>query len=312
MNILLVDVDTIIPNLALCKLKKYYEDQGHTVALIKDNKSVLPLNLEDYDKIYVSCIFDYHKNQCKKWEGIAEIGGSGYSIEKKLPDEIENVKPRINQGFTMRGCCRACEFCIVNRKEGKPKIIGDIYDIWDGESPDLVIMDNNILSIPSHFKKIAKQCRKEKLTVDFNSGFDFRLLTDDICQDMFSVKQYCGNVKLAFDHISYRRGVLKALKMLRKNGLKDWCSRWYVYVGTYDTFETVIQRVNLLREHKQLAFVMRDRKVAAKSYPLWKEFHELYCYSSSPQIFCTTPYYPGVMKNKSAKKHKGMKPLLEL
>jgi len=298
MRILLVDVDTKIPNLALHKLKKYHEDRGDVVTQIRDRKNTLPITIKTYDKIYVSCIFDYHKRQCQKWEGIAEIGGSGYSITKKLPDEIEEIKPRINQGFTTRGCIRNCYFCVVPKKEGMIRAIGDVYDLWDGKSKQIIIMDNNILALPKHFMKVSEQIKKENLIVDFNQGLDFRLLTDEICIRLLSLKHRWGNMRFAYDDIAYTKSVLKALKMLEKHGLKKWSTRWYVYVGTKDTVDTVVQRVNLLRECNQLAFVMCDRQVCDKSYPLFKEFQELYAYSSAPHIFVNTPYYPGVMKAK--------------
>lgn len=257
-KILLVNVDSVIPNLALEKLRVYYERKGDKVTKAKDESAgILPF-IDGYDKIYVSCVFDYNKHFCKKWEGIANIGGSGYSLKKCLPAKIERIKPKMNFGFTTRGCIRNCYFCIVRKKEGYIHIVGDIYDLWDGKEKNIIIMDNNTLALPKHFFKICSQLKKEKLVVDFNQGLDHRLLTDKICQELFSLR-HLQQIRFAFDDILYKKSVLKALKMLKKNGLKNGSTRWYVYVGVKDTVENVLERVNILRDAKQLVFVMRDR-----------------------------------------------------
>jgi hypothetical protein len=253
MKVLLIDVDSIIPNLALKKIEQYHVDLGDEVIWN------FPLSKYDCDKIYVSCVFDWNKWKCDEWEGIAEIGGSGYSLSKNLPDEINNIKPKINYGFTTRGCVRNCYFCIVPKKEGKVRIVGDIYDFWDGKAKLITIMDNNILAVPEHFKKIISQIKKEGLTVDFNQGLDHRLLTDELCADLVSVRH--KELRFAFDHISYKQSVLNAIEILKRNGRDKFNTRWYVYVGEKDTFETVYERLAILKENNQGAYVMRDRKV---------------------------------------------------
>ncbi|GAH92586.1 unnamed protein product, partial [marine sediment metagenome] len=84
-----------------------------------------------------------------------------------LRPEIEEMKPKINIGFTTRGCIRKCPFCIVPEKEGKIRVVGDIYDFWDREGTELIILDNNILALPEHFKMICTQLKQENLKVDF-------------------------------------------------------------------------------------------------------------------------------------------------
>ena len=120
MKILVVNIDSTIKNLALQKIVMYHKSKGHRVRQINDD---LPYSLlrESYDKVYVSCIFSWNKEHCKKWEGIADIGGSGYSLTKELPPEIDAMNPKINMGFATRGCIRKCYFCIVPKKEGKIK-----------------------------------------------------------------------------------------------------------------------------------------------------------------------------------------------
>ena len=147
MKILLINIDSTKPNLALKKIEKYHKDKGDEI--VWD----FPLMAAWADKIYVSAIYTWSKDKCGEWEGRAEIGGSGYDLKKTLPPEIENVRPRINMGFTTRGCVRRCPFCIVSEKEGGIRAVGDIYDIWDGRSKEVELLDNNILALPDHFEK---------------------------------------------------------------------------------------------------------------------------------------------------------------
>lgn len=245
-----------MPNLALKKIEKFYLDNNDKVTWD------FPLMRHLVDKIYVSCVFDWNKKFCREWEGIAEIGGSGYDLRKKLPPEIEKVKPKINIGFTTRGCIRNCYFCIVSAKEGKIRVEGDIYDIWDSKSKQITLLDNNILALPKHFELVCSQIRKENLIVDFNQGLDHRLLTKSLCKTLLSIKN--KELRFAFDDIRYKPTVLRAISILKDCGVSNWATRWYLYVGEKDTFETVYERMKILQENKQGVYVMRDRKVYNK------------------------------------------------
>lgn len=294
MDILVVNLDSIIPNLALQKIVMYHKIKGDRVRQIEDNKSKrklpYPLLIDSYDKVYVSCVFSWNKPRCQKWEGLAKIGGSGYSLTKELPPEIDALKPKINMGFTTRGCIRKCHFCVVPQKEGYIREVGDIYDIWDGKGKDISLMDNNILALPKTFFKICRQLKKENLKIDFNQGLDHRLLTDKICKELLSLRYSSdagGKIRFAYDDVAYKPTVLRALKMLKKNGMRDWHTRWYVYVGIKDTVETVLERVNLLRSWKQAVFLMRDRDKAVMSN---RVFAKIYSWTSTIPAFSTIEF----------------------
>lgn len=274
MKVLIIDIDSTIPNLALKQVEKYHLDKGDTV------EWQMAIDINNVDYAYVSCIFPENRKKCEIFQGKAFIGGTGWDIYKKesiekgipvrvteLPKEISDIKPRINWGFTTRGCIRKCKFCFVPEKEGYIQAVGDIYDIWDGRSKELFVMDNNILAMPDHFINIAEQLKKENLKVDFNQGLDHRLVDKDIWLTLKSLK-HIKEIRFAYDDIAYKNTVTKAIELMQENGLRDWETRWYVYVGEDDTFETVYERLLLLRGYKQRAYLMRDRKVADN--PMWK------------------------------------------
>lgn len=272
MKIMLIDIDSKIPNLALKKIEKYYLDKGDEV--VWNN----PVMAYFVDKIYVSCIFINNRYKCVRWEKLsnAEIGGTGYDIYKKLPDEIENIKPRINWGFTMRGCMRKCEFCVVPRKEGKLRIVGDIYDIWDGKAKKIVIMDNNILANVKHFKKICYQLMKEKIKVDFNQGLDHRILTKEIATLLKQISH--TEYYFAFDELKSFKTVERAITILQKCGIRR--SVWYILTGFNTKFSQDLFRCNYLRSRGQQGYVQKyDSRKPIKAVTIlsnWVNAHLLF------------------------------------
>jgi hypothetical protein len=100
--------------------------------------------------------------------------------------------------------------------------------------------------------------RKENLTVDFNQGLDCRLLTEELCQELLSVKR--KETRFAFDSMGVMPAVERSCNLLKKCGQKEWDSRWYVYAGPENTFEDVFERINFLRDRQQGVYLMRDKK----------------------------------------------------
>jgi len=271
MKISLIDIDSTIPNLALKKCEKYHLDRGDTVDWNNELMAMMA------DKVYVSCVFTENKEKCREWEGRALIGGTGYDLRVKLPEEIEAVKPRINFGFTTRGCIRKCEFCFVPEKEGLVHSVGDIYDIWDGKSRELVLMDNNIMAMPSHFKMICGQLRKEKLKVDFNQGLDIRLLTDELAKELASIR-HTSDIRFAWDNIKNEDQIIRGIELLKKHKCKR--GMFYVIVGFDSTMEQDLYRFNKLKELGQRAYCMRFKTVKGD-----RNYSELSAWVNQPRFF---------------------------
>jgi len=268
MQIGLIDVDSIIPNLALMKISAYHKQKGDNITLLHDK--VISARLIDFDKVYISCIFEENREIAIKIAGQfknSDVGGVGIN-HKRLPDEIEHLMPDYDLypnvdysiNFTTRGCCRDCSFCKVRQHEGYIRVNCDIYEFWNPKHKKIVLLDNNILALPEHFMKIAGQIKENNLQVDFNQGLDHRLLTPKICKTLLDLK-HIHEIRFAFDKPEYKKTVVKALNMLEKAGLKEWQSRWYVYVGVDDDFYSVYNRLKLLRKHKQGVYLMRDKRV---------------------------------------------------
>ena len=170
-NILLIDIDSVIPNIALKKCEIYHKGIG-------DHVETTAMFESWADKIYVSSVFEWSKKETAYWSSNprALIGGTGWDYSVKLNPEIDAIVPKINVGFTTRGCVRKCEFCFVPKMEGLIRPVADVLQIWDGKSKEIMLLDNNILALPAHFRKICDQIRVNKLKVDFNQGMDLRIL----------------------------------------------------------------------------------------------------------------------------------------
>ena len=232
-------------NIAIEKIKMYYEQQHERVV------DYLPLEHHLYDKIYCSSLFKF--NDKKQIPDDVICGGTGFDLTTVLPDEIESMKPKLNMGFTTRGCIRKCPFCVVPEKEGWIRKTGDIYDIWDGKSKSIILLDNNILSLKNHFKDICRQIKKENLSVDFNQGLDHRLLTNGIADMLKSMRR--KEYRFSFDSLKDENSVRKAIDILNKYEIKH--SMWYVLTG-YDTDPVEdLMRLELLKSHEQRAYVQR-------------------------------------------------------
>ena len=283
----IIDIDSKIPNLALKKIEKFYRDKGEEVEWNN------PLMASVSDKTYVSCVFTENKDKCNEWVGRAEIGGTGYDLTIKLPPEIDVIKPRINFGFTTRGCIRKCEFCFVPQKEGLIKVEGDIYDIWDGEAKELVLMDNNILALPKHFKFICSQLRKEKVKVDFNQGLDIRLLTDDLAEELATIR-HISDIRFAWDNIKDEQTIRKGIEILKSHKCKR--GMFYVIVGFNSTIEEDLYRFNVLKGLGQRAYCMRYKTVKGQ-----REYSDMASWVNQVRFFESMSYerYVECRKNRN-------------
>ena len=251
MKVLLLNIDSKLPNIALKKIEMWHKQQGDQI--VWD----MPLELNGADKVYASCIFTKNRDRMLNYIGLRPDligGGTGYDLTIKLPAEIEAMKPKINYGFTTRGCIRHCPFCFVPQAEGYIRIVGDIYDIWDGKTNEIVLLDNNILALPKHFKAICGQAVRENIMLDFNQGLDIRLVTPLICEILRETK--LKRIRFAFDDPSLEKIVRNKVSMLRGHHIKE-AFPFYVLVGFDTTFEEDLHRLNVLKELNCRAYVMR-------------------------------------------------------
>jgi len=233
MKIGLFDIDSKYHNLALMKLSAYHKNKGDEVGFYE------PILSPIYDKVYVSKIFSKKNINEGYIPEDCVIGGSGFNSKTNLPDDIEHTKPdyflynlNYSLGFTTRGCIRNCGFCIVRQKEGNIKEHAEIEEFLNLKSNIVVLLDNNFLALSSHIKKLQKYIEKGWI-MDFNQGFDIRLINKENAELLFKVKHY-KQIHFAWDQMICEKEVKEGLKILFKAGIKPYKIMVFILCN-YDT-----------------------------------------------------------------------------
>ena len=267
-SVLLVDLDSTIPNLALMKISAYYKEKGVEVGF----------NVTNPTKAYISCLFKKNRGLADSsanlvsltYPGIEiDIGGPGYSLSQCLPKEIEIMQPDYELypdidyalGFTTRGCIRNCPFCIVPKKEGKLHRVSSIYQIYHPRFKAIKLLDNNILADMENFREIIEFCKKFNLKVDFSQGLDARLLNEESAQLLSTVRPMkCWD--FAFDSLNYEPYVRRAIDLLKNAGINLRNSvQFYVYCNKSDGeygFNSALKRCEILKNEGTNPYVMLD------------------------------------------------------
>jgi hypothetical protein len=273
MNILLIDVDSKIPNLALMKLSTYHKAKGDTVKLQVIGEYTNNIRSDIIpDKIYASIIFKKNKHkldglsffyQDVKPENII-IGGSGYDLNSKLPDEVDRLKPDYDlypncdssYGYTTRGCNRQCYFCIVPKKEGKFTRYMDPSVFYDKRFDKIFFLDNSILWDKEWFRHVIQFCINNKLKPWFNQGLDIRLIDERDIKLLMKVKRI-EMFEFAWDDIKLEKIVKHKIQMMKDCGLNTRQKvQIYTYVDSDNEFESGLYRCNELKKLNVNAFVM--------------------------------------------------------
>lgn len=258
-NVLLVDVDSKIPNLALMKISAYHKLRGDDVGFT---------NTDNPDIVYASVVFSKNKHFVDGLkfyypESEIVIGGSGYDLNSKLKNEIEFIKPdydlypsTYSQGYTSRGCNRSCGFCIVPKKEGKFKTWQHPKEFYDERFDEMVFLDNNILLDKGWFKEVITFCIEHSLKIQFNQGLDLRLIDESDAGLLRNVR-HCGMVGFAWDSLELETIVLKKLKLLEEVGFNLRSEiQLFCYVDSDKDFDSGLYRANKLKQAGVNAFLM--------------------------------------------------------
>lgn len=264
MTIGLFDLDrTGFPNVALMKLSAWHKSQGDTV---------LPLNSGlPADRRYGSVVFTWNRPKAAALTAQgAIVGGSGVDLDNKLPDHVEAMRPDYSLygidygvGYLMRGCIWDCDFCVVPKKEGKPREVATIDHLLNlsGRSrPFVVLLDNEFF-----WREKWAIARLQEFTergIDWcpSQGLDVRVVTAPLVDALaaspfWNVKRSRRQITFAFDSLSiearYRRGVEMLLSKIAA-----WHLQSFVLVGHDSTIEQDLRRIAIIREYGIDPFVM--------------------------------------------------------
>lgn len=296
MKILLVDVDSTIPNIALMRLSLYYKVLGHIVELkrlgisIYDKPKVTEVNNEGYDLTFASAIFKGTiDGVCFKYPHLVDIGGTGTdNIAKTLRREVEDcgcdysIYPDCDTsyGFLSRGCIRNCEFCLVREKEGSLRQVAKISDIVKHKK--VKFLDNNFLALPNH-EDLLQELIYKKIRCQFNQGLDIRLV-NDVNALLLSELNYMGEYIFAFDSLALQPIVEQKLAILKKYIQKDWKIKFFVYCHPKLSIPNdVYHRILWCKEHKVLPYFMRHQDCWTS--PEFRTYNDFSAWCNQPGIF---------------------------
>lgn len=268
MKIGLIDVDGHnFPNLALMKLSAWHKRQGDTVEWYE------PLLGGHYDKVYMSKVFSFtHDYEYPINADEVVKGGTGYNIQlvdgkevytkdKPLAEPIEHIMPDYSiygvtdtaYGYMTRGCPRGCDFCIVQRKEGKGKTVAPLSEFWNGQK-NIVLLDPNFFCV-REWEDNARQLIESKAWVDFSQGVDIRAMTDEKAEAISQMK--IKLIHFAWDRYRDKEILLPKLeRFIKKTNFNYRKIGVYILVNFDSTFEQDLERVYTIRDMGASPYVM--------------------------------------------------------
>ena len=254
----LVHADGAIPNLALMTLARHFRDRGEPVRLVRSAKTLW----DEPGECYGSSIFTFSEPRRKTLEsswGAIRWGGTGVDLRSNLADiepseDWDSLRPdysiypdyRFSLGFTQRGCRMRCQFCVVPAKEGKPRSVKTIHQIWRGEPwpKKLVLLDNDFFGQPeSEWKARIHEIKEGRFKVSFCQGINIRQITEEAALALAPV-EYRDNefrervLYTAWDNLGDERVFKRGVEILRVAGIPPTHLRVYMLTG-YRPSETM-------------------------------------------------------------------------
>lgn len=307
MKVLLLHLDGALPNFALMRLAAHHRAAGDLVELRRaDNGGSLHPRMGDpaWDRVYGSLIFERTRPLAETartlYPGIV-LGGTGWDLARTLesvgvdddiaPDYTDYPRWRQSMGFTQRGCRMTCKFCVVPRKEGKPRSVATIAQIWRGEPHprELLLLDNDFFGNPDWPARID-EIRSGRFRVCFTQGINARTLTDEAAAALASVNYRDDSMKTrrlytAWDNAGDEDRLFAGLEALVKHGVRPRHIMVYMLIGFWrgETHADRDHRRQRLRDFGALPFPMpftRDPELVGfqrwviKRYDTYIPWHE--------------------------------------
>lgn len=256
--VLLVHIDGKLPNLALMKLAAHHRARGDTVRFTKRVRR--ELGQPEPDRVYGSAIFSSSEPRVREllqeYPG-AIVGGTWNPDEPRTVEQVIGVDDferydyslypgfPASMGFTARGCRLRCGFCVVPRKEGKPKPVATIADIWRGDPypKHLHLLDNDFFGQPrADWEARIDEIRTGGFRVCLNQGINVRTIDEAAAAAIASVDYYDDSFKTrrlytAWDNLRDERVFMRGVETLERAGVPPRRLLVYMLVG-YDKSET--------------------------------------------------------------------------
>lgn len=248
-------IDGELPNIALMKLAAWHIARGDFVEMRRDLSRGL-FDVEP-DVHYASSIFKFSQERLLRFQLAwprAIIGGTGTpfltTVEQHLGvEEFErqdySIYPEFEDsiGFSQRGCRLKCRFCVVPGKEGKPKGVNRIANIWRGEPwpRHLHLLDNDFFGQPEWRERVA-EIRDGGFKVSLSQGINVRLIHEEGAKALAGLDYRDGHFKArrlytAWDNLRDEPIFFRGVDILEAAGIPPRHLMVYMLIG-YDPAET--------------------------------------------------------------------------
>lgn len=316
MRVRLTHIDGALPNLALMRLSHWHKSQGHEVVLRRNVEKTdiaeLPDLFEgDYDRVYGSAVFKFSQIKLMRFMRAfpdAIVGGTGshqppdHSVEAAvIGSEWEHYdysiypEAKFSMGYTQRGCRLKCGFCVVPEKEGKPRSVSTIPQIWRGEGhpKHLHVLDNDFFGQPREsWMARLDEMRSGGFKVALTQGINCRMIDDESAAAIASIDYRDGKkfedkrLYTAWDSLHDEKRLMRGLELLAKHGVlpshlmvymligyrkgeteADWCHRQ----STLRAFGATPYVMPFVRTKETLGFQRWVRNNTDKRVP-WEKF----------------------------------------
>jgi hypothetical protein len=252
MNVLLVQCDGKMPNLALMRIAAHHRAQGDYVYLsqVRNAKhDFQPTLFDRWDKVYASLIFTKSQPIARAIKAVypqAVIAGSGwnckrtddYGIPEQGPRDFTDYPAfRSSLGFSQRGCRLSCGFCKVPEMEGKVRDVATIREIWRGEPwpKEIILLDNDFFGSPTWREKLA-DVKAGGFKLSLSQGVNARLMSEEQAAALASV-DYRNDamdrkcIHTAWDSLDDERPLFRGLNAFKKAGVRPDNITVYMLVG---------------------------------------------------------------------------------
>lgn len=265
----LIHADGALPNLALMKLAGFHRSLGEEVRLVRGRAREL---WDPPGEVFGSSIFSFSaekRAQIEQTWGPVRWGGTGIRLESSLseidpgldwetmpPDYSDYPDFKASIGFTQRGCRLSCKFCVVPKKEGKPRSVRTIHDIWRGgrHPKKIVLLDNDFFGQPvEEWKARMNELYAGDFRVCFSQGINLRQVNELTARSLATV-QYRDNkfqerrLYTAWDNLGDEPIFKRGVELLRDAGIPPKHLMVYMLVGFSkdETWEKILYRFNEL------------------------------------------------------------------
>lgn len=268
MQVRLTQIDGKLPNLALMKLAHWHKAQGDITHLARTPN---PTMFEPtYGKVYGSSIFGWSAPVVQRLrEGYPEaiVAGTGTgdyrTVEQVIGEDTYeyydySIYPnyQFSLGFTQRGCRLNCGFCVVPKKEGRPKSVNTIADIYrDNGVKNICLLDNDFFGQDTdEWQRRLLEIREGGFKVCFNQGINIRMINEESANALSTIPYYDDQFKhrrlyTAWDNLGQEDIFFKGVNLLKDAGVKPQHLMVYMLIGYVpgETIDNIMYRYRLLK-----------------------------------------------------------------